>query len=178
MKLIRSNKKGFGIHSPFVYRLVTRVLFPDAQFYIFSEIDKLKTSPYEKEELKLIFRLLNFFQPPEILYFGNPTEKEFEILSKSVQELIFYHFNTKSEFQKRNNELLKNVSFVVYSEDILENDFDLPENNSVWIVKNIHKNEELNRFFQTLLIPETGVISIEYKNFAIVIFDKKFRINT
>ena len=36
------------------------------------------------------------------------------------------------------------------------------------------KSEELYRFFQTLLNSETNHITIDLKNTAIIIFDKKF----
>lgn len=173
MKLIRSNKKGFGIHSAFVYRLVTSVLFPQANFYIFDEIDALKTDSDEKDSIKLIFRLLNYFQPNEILYCGKPENNELMILKKSDSNLVINEMKSVSDFQGKES-VFQTAAFTVFSENIFQNEILFPENNSIWFIKKVNKKEELNRFFQTLLKTESSNITIQLKSGAIVIFDKKF----
>ncbi len=71
--------KGFGIHSPFAFRFVLRVLREKAQFYAYETI----TEAYHIEKAKhrknctplsvgkLVFRVTNYFKPDAILAFGN-----------------------------------------------------------------------------------------------------------
>ena len=71
--------KGFGIHSPFAFRFVLRVLREKAQFYAYETI----TEAYHIEKAKvrknctplsvgkLVFRVTNYFKPEAILAFGD-----------------------------------------------------------------------------------------------------------
>ena len=41
--IFAKHRHGHGIHSPFVYELLTTVIENDDQFYIFNDIDNLRT---------------------------------------------------------------------------------------------------------------------------------------
>jgi hypothetical protein len=71
---IRSNPKGYGIHSPFAFNLVTAVLFPGQS----SDSLMRKDHPEKKSLTRvstLLFRLLEFFVPRRIILAGNPTDR-------------------------------------------------------------------------------------------------------
>lgn len=102
--LTASNSKGHGIHSPFVFDLVTRVFNNDGQYYCYSAIEQVRAHLIEdntvltledfgagsrvsaqkqravsfiaKSSLKprkfgtLFFRLVNYFQPNNIIELG------------------------------------------------------------------------------------------------------------
>ncbi len=76
---------GFGVHSPFAFRLITKVIREKSRYYAYDEIAAIEQqyiSPelsYRQRRLrkkihrsrgKLLFRLTNFFQPDEILEVG------------------------------------------------------------------------------------------------------------
>ncbi len=75
--------KGFGIHSPFAYRFITRVLHERLPYYAYSEImlrrhmslnlaRNIAKHPrvISMKNAKLLFRIANFFNPPAILQIG------------------------------------------------------------------------------------------------------------
>lgn len=81
-------RKGFGVHSPFVYNLITKVIEEKSHYYVFEEIEKfrndlLKRDDYisditEKETQTsnygaLLFRLMNFFKFESVLQIGCST---------------------------------------------------------------------------------------------------------
>lgn len=102
--LTASNGKGHGVHSPFVFEFVTKVLNDDRQFYCFKTIEllreqlqhdkteitlqdfgagsrvhaayKRKVAEIGKSSLKprkfaqLLFRMVNFYQPSDVLELG------------------------------------------------------------------------------------------------------------
>ncbi len=171
MKAIRSNKKGFGIHSPFVYRLVTRVLFVDAEFYDFEEIEKLQMNKEEKEQLKLLFRLLNFFQPEKVLYFEKFPGNVLEILKKAAYSAGFLWIEQN---QNQLKEFFSENSFSVFNEDQFNKMTVFPEKQSVWFIKKKNNSTKTGHFFQPLPESERGKITIELENAGIVIFDDKF----
>lgn len=71
--------RGFGIHSPFAFRFVLRVLREKAQFYAYETITeachiekaKLRKNYTSLSVGKLVFRVTNYFKPDSILAFGN-----------------------------------------------------------------------------------------------------------
>ncbi len=103
LRYLLSSRKGHGIHSPFVFTLVTNVLRDKRQFYAFEEIGQVRKDIRQSDEVitlteygapsqtmghqrtlssfvrnaslrpkygRLLFRLVNFFQPTTILEIG------------------------------------------------------------------------------------------------------------
>lgn len=68
--------KGFGIHSPFAYYFVTRVLRERLPYYSYPQIDRLASSgAIPAEELKLLFRVICHFSPTAVtLPEGTPSD--------------------------------------------------------------------------------------------------------
>ena len=75
--------KGFGIHSPFAFHFVTRVLRERLPFYAYPEIglrrnmalnlaEKIARHPkvISLKNAKMLFRITNYFNPAEILQIG------------------------------------------------------------------------------------------------------------
>jgi predicted O-methyltransferase YrrM len=78
-------RKGYGVHSPFVYSFITKVIEEKASFYAFDEIEKLRKemiagrNPLSRLTLKetqhrnygaLLFRIVNFFKCRTVLQIG------------------------------------------------------------------------------------------------------------
>jgi predicted O-methyltransferase YrrM len=81
-------RKGYGVHSPFVYSFITRVIEEKASFYAFDEIEKLrKTLAASNNELSrltlretqhrnygaLLFRMAHFFKCRSVIQIGGST---------------------------------------------------------------------------------------------------------
>jgi predicted O-methyltransferase YrrM len=78
-------RKGYGVHSPFVYSLITKVIEEKASFYAFDEIEKLRKEMLTVENPRirlilketqhrnygaLLFRIVNFFKCRTVLQIG------------------------------------------------------------------------------------------------------------
>ena len=63
--------RGFGIHSPFAYYFVLRVLREKYPYYAFADICRFaKICKQSPKEACLIFRIVNFYNPDVIYTFG------------------------------------------------------------------------------------------------------------
>ena len=72
-------RKGFGVHSPFVFNLITKVIEEKCSYYSFYDIGKRKTRSIseivKRESIRpkhgaLLFRLANYFKSKNILQIG------------------------------------------------------------------------------------------------------------
>ncbi|MDR1402766.1 MAG: SAM-dependent methyltransferase [Tannerellaceae bacterium] len=78
--------RGHGVHSPFVYNLITKVIEERCRYYSFDDIELIRKQLLFKKEGKLIrrkaisakhgallFRLTNYFHPQNIIQIGATT---------------------------------------------------------------------------------------------------------
>jgi predicted O-methyltransferase YrrM len=86
-------RKGYGVHSPFAFGLINKVIEEKKPFYIFEEIEKkapgrrMKVSSPEKYG-RLLFRLINFFQAKTVLQIGVSEKIWTEYLSAAAEQLV------------------------------------------------------------------------------------------
>ncbi|MDR2627339.1 MAG: hypothetical protein LBC40_04825 [Dysgonamonadaceae bacterium] len=146
-------RKGFGVHSPFAFGLINKVIEETKPFYIFEEIEKNaagrhgKLSP-QKKYGRLLFRLVNFFHAETVLQIGisDPTWPEY--LSAAAKHLIVVDGN---HLQAVNNILADterlDLLFLNVSKDpeLTRQLFDRciahVHRQTVWVVDGIHKKQ-------------------------------------
>ena len=66
--------RGFGIHSPFAFRFISRVLRERGEYYAYGELRRLAGSQRRFRELSLLFRLVCHFRPAAVRVVGEPDE--------------------------------------------------------------------------------------------------------
>ncbi|PID94575.1 MAG: hypothetical protein CSA89_01375 [Bacteroidales bacterium] len=68
--LLSNSRKGFGIHSPFVFDFLHNVLNETNAYYRYGDIDKLDCGDKEKAQLRLYYRIINYYHCKNILIVG------------------------------------------------------------------------------------------------------------
>jgi predicted O-methyltransferase YrrM len=80
-------RKGFGVHSPFVYNLITKVIEEKSVYYAFEEIEAFRRQLLQDDQLGritaretqsaayggLLFRMVNFFKCRNVIEIGSST---------------------------------------------------------------------------------------------------------
>lgn len=66
--------RGFGIHSPFAFRFISRVLRERGEYYAYGELRRLAGSQRRFRELSLLFRLVCHFRPAAVRVVGEIDE--------------------------------------------------------------------------------------------------------
>lgn len=92
VKILKSPAKyrrtrGFGVHSPFAFHFITRVIREHkAQYYAYAQLPRL--SKTNRSRMKLLVRVLAHFHPTHILEAGRASEATRAILQNAVPKAL------------------------------------------------------------------------------------------
>lgn len=64
-------RRGFGIHSPFAFDFVRRVIAQPCSFYCYPQLDaEARKVGIKRRVVRLVFRVALFFRPSQVTYLG------------------------------------------------------------------------------------------------------------
>jgi predicted O-methyltransferase YrrM len=165
LKFLFHSKNEHGVHSPFVFDLVTKCFYDKTKF---PEYSLLKNNP---KRARLLFRIIRYFKPKTILEIGNPTELDTNIFSSEIISI--------EEFQKNklfNND--KTFDFIYFNQNESQKttlayfELLLPTitNNVVWIINDIHKSTENENTWDIIKKHPKVKVTIDTFHFGMVFF--------
>lgn len=163
LKFLYHSKNEHGVHSPFVFDLVTKCFYDKTKY---TEYSLLKNNP---KRARLLFRIIRYFKPKTILEIGN--ELNTNIFSSEI--------TTFEEFQK--NKLSKNnitFDFIYFNQNESQKttlayfELLLPTitNNVVWIINDIHKSTENENTWDIIKKHPKVKVTIDTFHFGMVFF--------
>jgi hypothetical protein len=148
--LIKSTNQ-HGVHSPFVYSLVTQCFYR-----------RKKYAPYgnwSKKE-RLLYRIIQYFQPQTFL----------EVSERSVVSVFDLDLSIHKEVK------LPNYDFVYFDRPSLE-DFErlLPtrRNDSIWVINHIYKTQEDQQIWQAFKENPQVKVTVDTYHYGLVFFRKE-----
>ena len=169
IKPIRSNPKGHHIHSPFAFHLVTEVIFnekdmPGSDFLEFAGRERVDQPVYS-----LMFRLLKFFAPQNIIIAGTGHPGLQEAIKKLLLPLQPVVTTELQNFHPAGHD------FVIWKKEFPEY-FEIAENisDAVWFIPEIH-HPEMQILFKKLKIQDNVTQTYELNSCGIIIFNPKFQ---
>lgn len=175
LKFLYNSKNQHGVHSPFVFNLVTKCFYNKANFAEYSELKSLQKPSLKT--VKLLFRIVNYFKPNDVLTIGKPNSSLILALLLGKQSAEHTSVETKGDL----NQLLteKPTFDLIFFETnnnqmpILEVfEFLLPtaKNNSVWIFNDIYSNSEIQNSWQTIKNHPKVTVTIDTFAIGLVFF--------
>lgn len=151
-----------GVHSPFVFDLVTQIIYNDKDYYSYKAIEAQREKLLNSKKIsqpetvlkpvkygRLLFRLVNYFQPLHILEIGSAfgIETAYMAAANSLSKVTVFE-NTKEITDLATENIkqlkLKNVEFVGAL------DSNLKSNGLVYFHKQLNGGIFLKHFYQCL----------------------------
>ena len=166
MKVTKSNPLGFGIHSPYVYHLVAKVIFGKKKSIPGNHPRCLFSGFGERERISQVLRLIDYFQPEIITLVGEGHGIK-QSWCDSFQQL---HCRNISSGEIKLSGIKK--EFVIF-DGFNGTLFEIPDYSdlSMWILFDLQPLE-LKALFNKLRNSKKVPLTIEVNRMGIVIFNR------
>lgn len=92
--LTADSRRGFGVHSPFMFDFLGNVLNEESGYYAYDEIERLYSLPQEQDFAKLLYRIIQYYGIKKISLLGLP--KTFEPLINLCNGVELGNFGVKN----------------------------------------------------------------------------------
>lgn len=205
----KRHSKGFGIQSPFAYYLVTFVFREKLPYYGYSQIkaayerasqgDRL----YAKKNYRMLFRLVNYWQPFFMVEVGDHTSfgafvmslakpsapcvsiSEKESAIKEVKKAFCKNLNNKAivgdelsllrtAWEQGNNVGFLHVAQTRFYKEVVEYACSKADKNTLILIEGIDDSEEKYAWWKQLCESEQTGVSFDLRNQGVLFFDKSY----
>ena len=185
LKYLFVSKTKHGVHSPFVYDLVTNVINDKSHRQEYAKTRNLNASKINSKRLKLIYRIINRYKSENILEIGNSNHLNSTFLSNIQLKTNVFFCNVKtneiSEIKTQKNIQSESFDFAFY--DIKKNDslklsdfmnhLKYFHNNSIVAINNIHQSKEMEEVWRKIITQKEVTISVDLFFIGLVFFRKE-----
>ena len=171
LKFLWNSKNQHGVHSPFVYNLVTKCFYDKTNYEEYSILKsnhKLSNYPISSKQVNLLFRVVQYLQPNYILEIGNSLQSATSVFSLGHKSATISLQNSSSEFYDLiyfGGNSSKKATLEYF--DLL-----LPTrtNDSVWIFDAIHGSKDMEDTWEINKNHPTVTVTIDTFQWGIVFF--------
>ena len=165
LQFLWHSKNEHGVHSPFVFLLLTQGLYNKKVRLAADALSNPNKSV--SREQQLLYKIIRYFEPKSILTIG-ATPSEIEVIrlgspkarfdiDSTLYHCIFIHSN---EFDTITNERMEQL-------------LNTTQNDSFWILENIHANQAAEAFWSNLKTNPKVTVTIDTFHFGLVFFRKE-----
>ena len=165
LQFLWHSKNEHGVHSPFVFLLLTQGLYnrkiklPVAALSTYKGVNSKKS--------RLLFKIVRYFSPKSILIVGDTT------FEKEVITLANPKSNIDIENAIYNCIYFSSIPTNSITKETVEQLILRTENDSFWILEDIHANPDSEALWQTLQQNPKVTVTIDTYHFGLVFFRKE-----
>jgi len=171
LKFLWNSKNQHGVHSPFVYNLVTKCFYDKTNYEEYSILKsnhKSANYPISSKQVNLLFRVVQYLQPNYILEIGNSLQSATSVFSLGHKSATISLQNSSSEFYDLiyfGGNSSKKATLEYF--DLL-----LPTrtNDSVWIFDDIHGSKDMEDTWEIIKNHPNVTVTIDTFQWGIVFF--------
>lgn len=194
--------RGHGIHSPFIFALITKVIEEKLPYYFYKDLQELLyNKQIDRKPTKydlLSFRLVNYFNPTTILEIGSGDGLNTLCLTSPSKKIRCKCFEVSRDKQEKAKQLYegfnRSIEPITSLKDIIEiqdciylnlnnsssffewienNVLNLIETRSFIIIKGIRTNKRNHLLWNKLKDSDKVTVSLDLYNLGILFFNPK-----
>lgn len=176
---------GFGVHSPYIYALLTDVFRERLPYYAYEAIGQLPgESPYSSGSFKinrLLFRLVNRFLPDSIIEAGDSDGRSLKSMSLARKDAVCRNipggrgFSTEKLKQTLGNSQQLDFLFISSTNafrEAFEAALPLTGEHSVFIILSIHADKDRRMWWKAVEHDERTGFTVDLYDIGLVFFDR------
>ena len=176
---------GFGVHSPYIYALLTDVFRERLPYYAYEAIGQLPgESPYSSGSFKinrLLFRLVNRFLPDSIIEAGNSDGRSLKSMSLARKNAVCRNIPDDHGFSTEELEQTlgdsRQLDFLFISSinafrEAFEAALPLTGEHSVFIIPSIHADKDRRMWWKAVERDERTGFTVDLYDIGLVFFDR------
>jgi hypothetical protein len=172
IKFLWNSKNEHGVHSPFVFDLVTKC------FYDKTKYPKYSLLKNNSKRARLFFRIIRYFKPKTILEIGNSNELDTNLFSSEIISIEDFEKNKLSKNDKTCDFRLSTFDFIYFNQNESQKttlayfELLLPTitNDTVWIINDIYKSTENVNTWDIIKKHPKVKVTIDTFHFGMVFF--------
>lgn len=172
IKFLMKATNQHGVHSPFVFDLVTKCFYDKTNYSDYNTLEKIRKDKLSRKKSRLLYRIVRYFKPQSVVVFGNTKNainktillakpeanimKEHDWPDYEVTkpfDLIYFDSSEKADYLKALVYLLETTT-----------------NETIWIFNHIHKNPEFSAVWKTIKRHEQVRVTIDLFFWGLVFF--------
>ena len=175
---------GYGVHSPSDFFLITSVVYESLPYYAYRELESSfsleSSSFYRRKVNRLLFRLVNYFQPAYLVNVAGKDDLAFRYMKAACTSMKTN--NVRVHDMKKTLQAVENIKGGVdmlhvgntpfYSE-VVEKMIAYMNTDACMIVGGIYTSEEKKKWWKQLKNDERVRITFDLYDIGIVLFDSK-----
>lgn len=176
---------GFGVHSPYIYALLTDVFRERLPYYAYEAIGQLPgESPYSSGSFKinrLLFRLVNRFLPDSIIEAGDSDGRSLKSMSLARKNAVCrnipdgHGFSTEELEQTLGDSRQLDFLFISSTNafrEAFEAALPLTGEHSVFIILSIHADKDRRMWWKAVEHDERTGFTVDLYDIGLVFFDR------
>jgi hypothetical protein len=172
IKFLWNSKNEHGVHSPFVFDLVTKCFYDKTKY---PEYSLLKNT---SKRVKLLVRIVWYFEPKTILEIGNANELNTNMFSSEIISFEDFLKNINSNNDTSFDFRLSTFDFIYFNQNESQKttlayfELLLPTitNDAVWIINDIYKSTENENTWEIIKKHPKVKVTIDAFHFGMVFF--------
>lgn len=176
---------GFGVHSPYIYALLTDVFRERLPYYAYEAIGQLSGEfPYPSGSFKinrLLFRLVNRFLPDSIIEAGDSDGRSLKSMSLARKNAVCrnipdgHGFSTEELEQTLGDSRQLDFLFISSTNafrEAFEAALPLTGEHSVFIIPSIHADKDRRMWWKAVERDERTGFTVDLYDIGLVFFDR------
>lgn len=199
-------RKGHGVHSPFAFELITDVIEECRPYYAYQELKEqrehlpYKSQVYPERVDKLLFRLVNRFQPTDILEVGTGSGLSLlymasgkwgtrcvslcgEKVAAEALDLVercnnvTLHVGPLTDTLGKELDATPNIGLlhIAHTDDyewVFEQCVGHVESDTLFVIEGIHQDKDKSRWWSRIVTDERTCVTFDLYEVGLVFFDR------
>lgn len=168
LKFLLKSSNQHGVHSPFVYSLVTKCFYKKK---------KRSLEVIANKKTKLLIDLINYFTPKTALVLSNSKNLDpFLLALKQLNSTLI-----KTDKSVKNIPTSKKIDFIYFDDNktkettlaYFKTCLQTKQNNSVWVFNAIYSNKEMQETWAEIKNNTEVTLTVDVFHFGIIFFRKE-----